>query len=113
MPKTTHNFNRERMHTIQNHYYKFFRPTLDHHNYQTLHPKRKRAYRKAKLLNTFIVWAKYKKLTNSVIRKSKTKFYDDIAEKLKSDSLTSKLVDYTHSFFFIYLQKHHPLYPTS
>ena len=25
-----------------------------------------------------------------MIRKSKTKFYDDIAEKLKSDSLTSK-----------------------
>ena len=55
--------------------------------------KRKRAYRKAKLLNIFTIWAKFKKLrnkTNSMIRKSKTKFYDDIAEKLKSDSLTSK-----------------------
>ena len=53
--------------------------------------KRKRAYRKTKLLNTFTIWAKFKKLrnkTNSMIRKSKTKFYDDIAEKLKSDSLT-------------------------
>lgn len=55
--------------------------------------KRKRAYRKAKRTNTHQDWLKFKKLRNhttQVIRDAKQKFYDNIAAKLASDSLSSK-----------------------
>ena len=55
--------------------------------------KRKRAYRKAKQTNLQTHWVKFKHLRNlvtSMIRESKKAFHDNIANKLKSDSLSSK-----------------------
>ena len=55
--------------------------------------KRKRAYRKAKSTGLEIDWQKFKKVRNSVvntIRKCKKAFYDKLALKLKSESLSSK-----------------------
>ncbi|MEW8512948.1 MAG: hypothetical protein AB2608_19100, partial [Candidatus Thiodiazotropha sp.] len=55
--------------------------------------KRKRAYRKAKHTNSPIKWAKFRKIRNKVvtlIRDSKTSFYDGISNKLKSNKLSSR-----------------------
>ena len=55
--------------------------------------KRKRLYRKAKQTNLERHWIKFRQLrneTNTMIRNSKQQFYDNIAEKLKSKSLSSK-----------------------
>ena len=55
--------------------------------------KRKRLYRKAKQTNLEPNWIKFRQLrneTNTMIRNSKQQFYDNIAEKLKSKSLSSK-----------------------
>ncbi|MCG8113035.1 MAG: reverse transcriptase domain-containing protein [Candidatus Thiodiazotropha taylori] len=55
--------------------------------------KRKRAYRKAKRTDHQQHWANFKNLRNEVtdlIRKSKQSFYDKIADKLKSNSLSPK-----------------------
>ena len=55
--------------------------------------KRKRAYLKAKQTNLQTHWVKFKHLRNlvtSMIRESKKAFHDNIANKLKSDSLSSK-----------------------
>ena len=55
--------------------------------------KRKRLYRKAKRTNLERHWIKFRQLrneTNTMIRISKQQFYDIIAEKLKSKSLSSK-----------------------
>ena len=55
--------------------------------------KRKRLYRKAKQTNLARHWIKFRQLrneTNTMIRNSKQQFYDNIAEKLKSKSLSSK-----------------------
>ena len=55
--------------------------------------KRKRAYKKAKQLNTTILLNKFKKIRNKVIesiRKSKQLYLDQLSNKLKSESLSSK-----------------------
>ncbi|MCG8096816.1 MAG: hypothetical protein JAZ17_24870 [Candidatus Thiodiazotropha endolucinida] len=55
--------------------------------------KRKRAYRKAKQTNSPAHWSKFKRLRNksvSLIRNSKLAHTAKIAEKLRSDSLSSK-----------------------
>ena len=55
--------------------------------------KRKRLYRKAKQTNLERHWIKFRQLrneTNTMIRNSKQQFYDNIAGKLKSKSLSSK-----------------------
>ena len=55
--------------------------------------KRKRAYKKAKQLNTTILWNKFKKIRNKVIesiRKSEKLYLDQLSNKLKSESLSSK-----------------------
>ena len=55
--------------------------------------KRKRAYRKAKSTGFEIDWKKFKKMRNSVVNtvcKCKKAFYDRLALKLKSESLSSK-----------------------
>ncbi|MCG8096458.1 MAG: endonuclease/exonuclease/phosphatase family protein, partial [Candidatus Thiodiazotropha endolucinida] len=55
--------------------------------------KRKRAYRKALHSNLERHWTKFRTLRNqvtSIIRDSKQNYFDRIADKLKSDSLTSK-----------------------
>ncbi|MEW8191406.1 MAG: reverse transcriptase family protein [Candidatus Thiodiazotropha endolucinida] len=55
--------------------------------------KRKRAYRKAKRTNSELDWKKFKSLRNKVvhnIRESKKSFYDKIAAKLTSETLSSK-----------------------
>ena len=55
--------------------------------------KRKRAYRKAKHTNSPAHWIKFKRIrnkTNSMIRESKQSQTDKIANKLKSDSLSSR-----------------------
>ena len=55
--------------------------------------KRKRAYKKALRTDSAIHWAKFKKLRNQVttmIRQSKQALTDKIAEKLKSDNLSSR-----------------------
>ena len=55
--------------------------------------KRKRLYRKAKRSDLERHWIKFRQLrneTNTMIRKSKQQFHDNIAEKLKSKSLSSK-----------------------
>ena len=55
--------------------------------------KRKRLYRKAKQTNLERHWIKFRQLrneTNTMIRNSKQQFYNNIAEKLKSKSLSSK-----------------------
>ena len=55
--------------------------------------KRKRAYKKAKRTNSERHWSKFKTLRNKVttqIRISKDQFYDKIAGKLKSETLSSK-----------------------
>ena len=55
--------------------------------------KRKRLYRKAKRTDLERHWIKFRQLrneTNTMIRNSKQQFYDIIAEKLKSKSLSSK-----------------------
>ena len=55
--------------------------------------KRKRAYRKAKHTNSPAHWIKFKRKrnkTNSIIRESKQSQTDKIANKLKSDSLSSR-----------------------
>ena len=55
--------------------------------------KRKRLYRKAKQTNLERHWIKFRQLrneTNTMIHNSKQQFYDNIAEKLKSKSLSSK-----------------------
>ena len=55
--------------------------------------KRKRAYKKAKQLNTTTLWNKFKKIRNKVIesiRKSKQLYLDQLSNKLKSESLSSK-----------------------
>ena len=55
--------------------------------------KRKRLSRKAKQTNLERHWIKFRQLrneTNTMIRNSKQQFYDNIAEKLESKSLSSK-----------------------
>ena len=55
--------------------------------------KRKRAYKKAKRTNSERHWSKFKTLRNKVttqIRISKDQFYNKIAGKLKSETLSSK-----------------------
>ena len=55
--------------------------------------KRKRAYKKAKKTNLNSNWTKFKKKRNEVtaiLRDSKTSFNEKLAEKLKSESLTTK-----------------------
>ena len=55
--------------------------------------KRKQLYRKAKQTNLERHWIKFRQLrneTNTMIRNSQQQFYDNIAEKLKSKSLSSK-----------------------
>ena len=55
--------------------------------------KRKRLYRKAKQTNLERHWIKFRQLrneTSTMIRNSNQQFYDNIAEKLKSKSLSSK-----------------------
>ncbi|MEW8547336.1 MAG: endonuclease/exonuclease/phosphatase family protein, partial [Candidatus Thiodiazotropha sp.] len=55
--------------------------------------KRKRAYRRAKRTNLTSHWSKFKRLRNNVvsmIRDAKTNYYDKIADKLKSDTLSAK-----------------------
>ena len=55
--------------------------------------KRKRLYRKANQTNLERHWIKFRQLrneTNTMIRNSKQQIYDNIAEKLKSKSLSSK-----------------------
>ena len=55
--------------------------------------KRKRLYRKAKQTNLERHWIKFRQLrneTNTMICNSKQQFYDNIAEKLKTKSLSSK-----------------------
>ena len=55
--------------------------------------KRKRLYRKAKQTNLERHWIKFRQLrneTNTMIRNSKQQFYDNIAKKLKSKSLSPK-----------------------
>lgn len=55
--------------------------------------KRKRAYKKAKQINTITVWDKFKRIRNKVIdmiRQSKKKYTEQLSNKLKSESLSSK-----------------------
>ena len=55
--------------------------------------KRKRAFRKAKRTNMESHWKKFKKLRNQVttmIRDSKTAYYDKLANKLKSNTISAK-----------------------
>ncbi|MCW4344426.1 MAG: reverse transcriptase domain-containing protein [Candidatus Thiodiazotropha endolucinida] len=55
--------------------------------------KRKRAYRKAKVSGLEADWQKFRKMRNkavNTIRKGKKAFYDNLALKLKSESLSSK-----------------------
>ena len=55
--------------------------------------KRKRLYRKAKRTDLERHWIKFRQMrngTNTMMRNSKQQFYDNIAEKLKSKSLSSK-----------------------
>ena len=55
--------------------------------------KRKRLYRKAKRTHLERHWIKFRQLrneTNTMICNSKQQYYDNIAEKLKSKSLSSK-----------------------
>lgn len=55
--------------------------------------KRKRAYKKAKLTNSAHNWNKFKNLRNAVtnmIRNSKKTFTDNLANKLKSETLSAK-----------------------
>ena len=55
--------------------------------------KRKRAYRKTKRTNSELDWKKFKSLCNKVvhnIRESKKSFYDKIAAKRTSETLSSK-----------------------
>ena len=55
--------------------------------------KRKRAYRKAKRTNSDSDWKKFKSLRNKIvlnIRESEKSFYDKIAAKLTSETLSSK-----------------------
>ena len=55
--------------------------------------KHKRAYRRAKSTGLETDWQKFKKVRNSVVntvRKCKKVFYDKLALKLKSESLSSK-----------------------
>ena len=55
--------------------------------------KRKRAYRKAKRSDSPVHWAKFKRLRNkvtSMIRQSKQDLTDKIANKLKSNTLSSR-----------------------
>lgn len=55
--------------------------------------KRKRAYKKAKITNSESDWVKFRSLRNKtiqIIRKSKKSFYDRIALKLRSQTLSTK-----------------------
>ena len=55
--------------------------------------KRKRAYKRAKQLNTMILWNKFRKIRNKVIesiRQSKQHHLDQLSNKLKSESLSAK-----------------------
>ena len=55
--------------------------------------KRKRAYHKAKQIDTPRLWNKFKKLRNKVIksiRLSKQQYLDQLSNKLKSNTLSSK-----------------------
>ena len=55
--------------------------------------KRKRAHRKAELLNSTDSWEKFRKLRNqtvNTIKKTKNDLNNKIAEKLKSENITSK-----------------------
>lgn len=63
------------------------------HSIKKLIRKRKRAYRKAKLSNLPFHWEKFKKIRNkviSLIRDSKKSLTDNLAHKLKSQTLSSK-----------------------
>ena len=55
--------------------------------------QRKRAYRRARLLNTDFHWTKFRRLRNDVlllIRKSKANYFESMAQRLKSNSLSSR-----------------------
>ena len=55
--------------------------------------KRKRAYKRAKQLNTMILWNKFRKIRNKVIEsicQSKQHHLDQLSNKLKSESSSSK-----------------------
>ena len=68
-------------------------PTWMNSNIRKHIRKRKRAYRKAKRTNLQIDWVRFKHLRNettSLIRDSKNALTDSLANKLKSDSLSSK-----------------------